>query len=282
MPSRRALFVSLAVGLCHALGLLVVAAHLGYAVWPTAHPFAGFGRRFVALAVVAAVPTWLAIRYRLVTPSIALVLVTGYVLGVELTPPGPTFRDVAELERLAEPTGIVVVENGLYILRYASNASVWTLGFLLLGLVEYVVRNSWSVLPPPTGSIPWLAAPLSRRRAGAVATAGGLVHALVMVWFAARLGVTMSGGFAWALYVFGAVGMWVLAAIPLYLLVRHRVVAPATVLSLFVLYDVWSEFTAGVEGPHTLYFGGWFLFLGLLLLVAGPEYALRNAERLRP
>ena len=32
---------------------------------------------------------------------------------MELTPPEPTFRDVAERERLDELTGIIVVENGL-------------------------------------------------------------------------------------------------------------------------------------------------------------------------
>lgn len=97
-----------------------------------------------------------------------------------------------------------------------------------------------------------------------------------MVWFAVRLGVTISGGFEWVLYLFGAVGMWVLAAVPLYLLVRHQVVMPAMLLTLFVLLDVRAEFTAGVEDPHALYFGAWFLYLGVLLVVAGVEYGLRR------
>jgi hypothetical protein len=99
-----------------------------------------------------------------------------------------------------------------------------------------------------------------------------------MVWFAARLGVTVSGGWEWALYLFGAAGMWVLAAVPLSLLVRHRLVAPATLLTLFVLLDARAEFTASVEGPHALYFGGWFLYLGILLVAGGVEYSLRRVE----
>jgi len=72
--------------------------------------------------------------------------------------------------------------------------------------------------------------------------------------------------------------MWVLAAVPLYLLVRHRLVAPATLLTLFVILDVRAEFTASVEDPHALYFGGWFLYLGVLLVAGGIEYGLRRGD----
>jgi len=83
------------------------------------------------------------------------------------------------------------------------------------------------------------------------------------------------------LYPFGVVGMWVLAASPLYLLVRHRLVVPATLLTVFVLVDVHAAFTASVEDPHALYFGGWFLYLGILLVVAGIEYGLRRLDVFR-
>lgn len=278
MPSRRPLVISLVVGVVHAAGLLAVALHLGYAVSPTEYSLLGAGWRYGGLVVVATLPVWLALRYRLAAPLVVLVVTTGYVLGMELTPPGPTFRDVAELERLAEPTGITVVEDGLYIVRYMVNASVWTVGFLFLGLVEYVVRSTWHILPAVGRTVPELPVPASRRRAAAVATTGGVLHAAAMVWFAARLGVTVSGGWEWVLYLFGAVGMWVLATVPLYLLVRHRLVAPATLLTLFVLLDARAEFTASVEDPHALYFGGWFLYLGILLVAGGIEYGLRRAD----
>jgi hypothetical protein len=278
MPSRRPLVGSLIVGVVHAVGLLAVALHLGYAVGPAEYSLSGALWRYGGLVVVATLPVWLALRYRLATPFVALATTTGYVLGMELTPPGPTFRDVAELERLAEPTGITVVEDGLYIVRYMVNASVWTVGFLFLGLVEYVVRNTWPAVPSVERTVPKLSIPASRRRAAAVATTGGVLHAVVMLWFAVRLGITISGGWEWALYLFGTVGMWVLAAAPLYLLVHHRLVAPATLLTLFVLTDVWSEFTASVEDPHALYFGGWFLYLGILLVAGGVEYGLRRIE----
>ncbi|MFA9516881.1 hypothetical protein ACERIT_06645 [Halopenitus sp. H-Gu1] len=276
MPSRRAVLFSLSIGFVHAAVLLMVAVSLGYSVGPSEYSLVGLLWRYGGLVVVAAVPVWLALRFRLISPVIALILTTAYVLGMELTPPGPTFRDVAELEGLAEPTGITVVENGLYIVRYMVNASVWTVGFSLLGIVEYVGRNTWRVLPTTTQSVPWLSMPASRRRAGTVAIVGGLLHAFVMVWFAARLGVTISGGFEWVLYLFGAVGMWLLAAVPLYLLVRHLLVTPSALLALFVLFDVQAEFTATVEDPHALYFGAWFLYLAILLVVAGIEYGLRR------
>ncbi|MFC6989044.1 hypothetical protein ACFQJD_10610 [Haloplanus sp. GCM10025708] len=281
MPSSRAVVAGLVVGLVHAAGLLVVALDLGYSVGPAEYSLVGLGWRYGGLVAVAAVPVWIALRYRLVGPVVALVLTSGYVVGMELAPPGPTFRDVAELERLAEPTGIVVVENGLYIVRYMVNASVWTVGFLFLGLVEYVARTAWDVLPSVPEPAPWLSVPSSRRRAIAVATAGGLFHAAAMVWFAARLGVTVTDGIDWLLYLYGAVGMWVLAAGPLYLLIRHRLVAPAALLTLFVLLDARAEFTASVDGPHALYFGAWFLYLALLLVAAGVEYGLRRIDAYR-
>ena len=281
MPSRRAVGFSLAIGVIHAAGVLLVALSLGYSIGPSQYSLGGLLWRYGGLVVVAAIPVWLAVRFRLITPVVALVLTTAYVLWMELTPPGPTFRDVAELERLAEPTGILVVENGLYIVRYMVNASVWTVGFLFLGLVEYVIRNMWTRVPSISGSVPWLSIPVPRRRAIAIASVGGLLHAVVMVWYAARLGVTLSGGFEWLLYLFGAGGMWVLAAVPLYLLVRHCLIAPAALLTVFILIDVQAAFTASVEDPHALYFGGWFLYLGILLIVAGIEYGLRRLDVLQ-
>ena len=280
MPSGRVGF-SLAVGVVHAAGLLLVALAFGYSIGPSQYSPGGLLWRYGGLVVVAAVPVWLAVRFRLLAPAIALFVTAGYVLGMELTPPGPTFHDIAELERLAEPTGITVVEDGLYIVRYMTNASVWTVGFLFLGAIEYAIRNAWARLPSVPESVPWLSIPASRRRAIAIAAAGGLLHAAVMVWYAIRLGVTLSGGFERSLYLFGAVGMLVLAAVPLYLLARHRLIAPATLLTCFVLLDARAALTASVEDPHALYFGGWFFYLGILLIAAGIERGLRRLDASR-
>jgi hypothetical protein len=278
MPSTRAALSSLAVGLGHAAGLLLVAHHLGYAEGPSAYTVVGAGWRYAGLIVVAAVPVWLAIRGRLVAPLVALLLTTGYVLGAELTPPGPTFHDVAEFERLSEPTGITVVENGLYIVRYMLTASVWTVGFGLLGLVEDAVRTDWDRLPNGAAGS-WLSVPAPRRRAATLATVGGGCHAAVMGWLALRLGMAASGGLGWLLLPVGLVGMWLLAAVPLYLLFRHRLLAPATLLTAFVLLDARAELGASVDSPHALYFGGWFLYLGLLLVAGGVEYGGRRLGR---
>lgn len=279
MPSLRTVLFSVLVGIVHAATLLAVAMHLGYSVGPSHYTAVGAAWRYTGLVVVAAVPVALAVRYRIVAPLAALLLTTGYVLGMELTPPGPTFHDVAELEPSVQgPTGITVVENGLYVVRYMINASVWTVGFLLLGVVEYAVRTAWEALPSVREPPRWLPIPASRRRAAAVAAGFGLLHAGVMAWFASRLGVSVSGGGAWALYLFGTAGMWLLAAVPVHLLVRRRLVSPALTLAFLVLSDVRSEFTAGVEDPHALYFGAWFAFLAVILVVAGVEYGLRRVD----
>ncbi|WP_380678261.1 hypothetical protein [Salinigranum sp. GCM10025319] len=276
MPSSRTVAASLLFGVVHAAVLLLVAIDLGYSVGPGEYSLVGTAWRYGGLVVVAALPAWLALRYTLVTPLCALVVTSGYVLAVELLPPGPTFRDVAELERLSEPTEIMVVENGLYVVRYMLDAAVWTVGFLFLGAVEYVVRTTWSRLPSIPRPARWASVPASRRRATIIAAVGGLLHAGAMVRFAVRLGVTASGGFESLLFAFGVVGMWLLAAVPLYLLVRHRLVAPASLLAAFVLLDARSGFVAGVDSPHVLYFGGWFVFLTIVLIAAGVELALRR------
>lgn len=278
MPSRRPLLASLAVGGLHAAVVVLVALDLGYAIGPSAYAPVGLAWRYGGLVIVAAIPVWLAVRHRMVAPLVALVLATGYVLAMELTPPGPTFSDVAELEGLDEPTGITVVENGLYVVRYMTDASVWTVGFLLVGAVEHAARSAWAVLPPVPEGISWLSEPASRRQAALVAGGGGVLHAAVMLWFALRLGVTASGGSAVALYGFGAAGMWLLAAVPLYLLVRRQLIAPTAMLAAFVLADARAELDATVEDPHALYFGAWFLLLAVVLLAAGLEAGLRRAE----
>jgi hypothetical protein len=199
MPSIRFILVSFLVGLVHVGTLIGVALTLGYSIGPSEYTSFGVGWRYGGLVVVAAVPVWLVLRSRIVTPLLVLVLTTSYVLGMELTPPGPIFRDVAELERLAEPTGIIVVENGLYIVRYVLNASVWTVGFLFLGLVEYTVRTGWKRLPAVPSPISLVSIPASREQAVGIATVGGVLHAVVMLWFALRLGLTVSGEFGWLL-----------------------------------------------------------------------------------
>ena len=278
MPSIRSLLVSLLVGLVHAGTLVAVALTLGYSIGPSEYTILGMGWRYGSLVVVAAVPAWLVVRYRIIAPLLALSVTTGYVLGMELTPPGPTFRDVAELERLTEPTGIIVVENGLYVVRYMLNASVWTVGFLFLGLVEYTVRTGWKRLPAVPSPNSSISIPTSRKQAVSIATGGGVVHAAVMLWFSLRLGLTVSGDFGWLMYLSSILGMWILAAVPLYLLVRYLVVAPSTVLTAFILLDVQAEFTASPSDPHALYFGAWFLYLAILLIVAGIEFGLRRLQ----
>lgn len=281
MPSSRRVGISVAVGLVHAVALLFVAIDLGYSIGPSEYSLFGMLWRYSGLVVVAALPVWMALRYRLVLPVIAVILTTGYVLGMELSPPGPTFKDVAELERLDEPTGITVVIDGLYIVRYMLNAAIWTAGFVFAGLVEYAVRTLWDPLPAVRSPTSWLSIPAGRRRAALVATSGGLLHMFVMVWFAHRLGVPVNDAVGWLMYGFGAVGMWVLAAVPLYLLFRHRLVLPTALLTVAILFDVRADFTAGVEDPHALYFWGWFFYLGVLLVVAGIEYGFYRIDEYR-
>lgn len=44
--------------------------------------------------------------------------------------------------------GLLVVENGLYVVRYVARASVRTVGFAFVGLLAYTLRTTWGWLPP--------------------------------------------------------------------------------------------------------------------------------------
>jgi hypothetical protein len=278
-PPARTVLVSLAAGLAHAAVVVGVAGGLGYDVGPTAYSPLGLLWRYGGLVAVAAVPVGVARRYRVVAPLVALLATTGYVLGAELTPPGPAFVDVAELEPSVEgPTGMTVVENGLYAVRYMVDASVWTTGFASLALVEYAARSEWAWLPPVSNPPRWLPIPSPRRRALAVAAVAGALHAVVMVAFALRTGVTLTGVDAGLFYLYGTVGMWLLAALPTYLLVRRRLLAPVALLTVLVLLDVRAGFAASADGPHALYFGGWFLPLALVAAAALVESGLRRLD----
>ncbi|MFB6167808.1 MAG: hypothetical protein ABEJ43_03060 [Haloferacaceae archaeon] len=275
MSATRSRALALGCGLVHVGVVLGVALHLGYDVGPGAYSLLGAAWRYGGLALVAAVPVYAWHRYRLVLPVLALLVTAGAVLWLELTPPGPTFRDLSEVERLAEPTGIVVVEDGLYAVRYMTSATAWTVGFLFLGGVEYVARASWQPLPP-SRSVPWLSVPVSRPRGVLTAATAGLLHAVAMGWLAVRLGVGVSASPDWLVVLYAGIGLWLVATTPIYLLVRHRLVAPATLLALAALFDVRAELTGGVEGPHALYVGAWVVVLAVVLVVAGAEYALRR------
>lgn len=277
MDTGRSLGLAMLGGIAHAGVVLGVALRLGYAVGPAAHPPVGLAWRYGGLLLLGALPVYLAARYRLLLPLAILVLTTGSVLGLELTPPGPTFQDAAALERLPERTGLTVVTDGGYVVAYVADAAVWAVGLLLAGLAEHGLRSSWDRLPasPLARTLP---IPAQRRPAVIAAWAVGLGHAAVMTWFAVRLGVRSDGGPEWLLYPFSVLGMWLLAAVPVYLLARRRLLLPTGGLAALVLLDARANLAPSVDDAHALYFGGWWLVLLLLLAVAGVEYGVRRVR----
>jgi len=133
--------------------------------------------------------------------------------------------------------------------------------------------------------------PSSRRGAAAVALAAGVVHAAGVAWVVATLAYpidtlgTVYGGTP------GAVaGLVLLAGLPAYLLVRHRLVVPAAGGLTWLGWILWRavatprpEFStrAGytiVEGTRYVdpYVNGWYVWLGVLLLVGLVEAVVRT------
>lgn len=268
-PVRHAL-VALLVGVGHAAVVLGVALEYGYDVGPAAYSVGGVLWRYGGLVALGAVPAWLALDARLVTPALLVGALAGLALYAELTPPPPVFRDVAELEPSVDgPTGITVVENGLYLVKYLRAWYVWTASAALVGFWESVVRNRFRWLRPPARA--W-DPPSTTRSALLVAAAAGLVHAAASLGFGSVQGLNAS----LAMWVWMGVGGVLLLALPAVLLVRHDIATPMAVATLSLVNSVHSQQYAGPGDPHALYLGAWFVFLGVALVPGGVEYGIRR------
>lgn len=279
---RAALHAALAllVGLVHAAVVVVVAAQYGWDFGPIianrALPPSTLVWRYGGLVLLGAVPAWLALSDRLVSPLLVVAVLAGYAIGMEITPPDPTFMDVAEIEPgIDEPTGHTVVQDGLYVIKYTEAWYVWFVGAVLAGLWEHVARARSGRVPDPGGwsRLSGISRITSREGAVRIALAAGGLHA------AASLGYATGWGIAGSipLFVWGLVGGVALLAVPTYLLVRYGLVWPLPVAIVLFLNSVHSQaYVAGPGDPHALYVGAWFFFLGLPLLVAGGEFGARK------
>lgn len=252
--------VAIGGGLVHAGLVLGVALRFGYDVGPAAYPPHILVWQYGGLVVLGAVPIWLALEDRLFLPIVLITVLAGAAFYAELTPPGPTFRDVAELEPSVDgPTGITVVENGLHLVKYAGPWYVWTIGAGLLGAAEHAVRARSQWLPAPGLELPRTG---SAVQAGLLGLAIGVVHAGASVGYARRWGIgTDSLTVSWML-----VGGTLMVGVPVYLLVRHGLVVPTAIAAILFVNSVHSQQYAGPGDPHGLYAGAWFVFFGLALL----------------
>lgn len=262
--------VAIVAGLVHAALILGIAIRYGYDVGPSAYTTEQLLWRYGGLVALGALPAWLALEDRLVAPLAILLLVGGFALVAEVTPPAPTFRDVSEIEpAIDEPTGQVVVDDGLHLVKYTTTWYVWTVGIALAGLWEHVLRARTEWLPSPRRSR-WV--PSDPLAAGGIALAAGLAHAVASLGYAAGWGMLdTSVSIGWI--VAGAVA---LIAVPAYLLVRHDLFAPIAVGIALFLNSVHSQEYAGPSDPHGLYVGLWFVFLGLSLAAGGLELGVRR------
>ncbi|TYT62940.1 hypothetical protein [Natrialba swarupiae] len=268
---RRALHaaIAVAVGIAHAALVVGVAIRLGYGVGPTLAAPLESAVRYGGLIALGAVPIWLALEDRLVVPVLVVGLLAGLALYWELTPPAPTFQDVAEIEpAIDEPTGHTVVSDGLYLTRYVSAWYAWLVGTAVVGFWEHVVRTRSTWLPDPAWDVP---VPTDRRTAGVLAVSVGIVHAFASVRFATGWGMTDSA----ATITWAAIGGVVVLAVPVYLLVRHELSLPTAVtIGLFVNSVHSQQHVSGPGDPYVLYVGMWVVVLGIALFVGALEYGV--------
>lgn len=281
VDARRSAAFALLVGAVHAVGIAAVVRRLDYPVGGLVQAPGGAAGAVVGLVALLGVPAYVAARYRVVSPLAVAGGTGGWAVYREFTTPAPEFSTLG---------GHTVVQGTRYVDAYVDGWYLWLFAALLVGAAEYVVRTDHVRLPDPSGErrLDRLLQPGlgSAVRAGLVAGAG---HLLVLLGLAADWGYFAPGGFLPAPWYVGlgvlawtVVGLAVVGAMPAYLLVRLRLVAPTAGLAWLVRHTGWTQQLPLPDDALPVYFLGWFFFAGLLLAAGGTEYAVRwSVQRIR-
>lgn len=272
---RRALVLALVVGVAHALAVAALVRWLNYPIEALAHAPGGTGGALLGLVALLAVPTFVAVRYRLVTPLLAGVLGIGWAVLREFSTSRPVF---------SETGGYTIIVGPRYVDAYVDAWYVWLLAYLLLGAAEHVVRVDLDRLPSPSGDerLDWL----RRRDRGTalrVAAVVGVVHTVVFLLLAADAGYFTSGGFLpspWyvglGVLVWTVLGLGAIGGVVGFLLGRWGLVAPVVGLAWLVWQTGWTQQLPLPDDALPVYVLGWFFFAGGLVAVGAMEWVLRE------
>lgn len=272
-----ALLGALFVGVVHTAVVGGVVARLDYPVQTFESLPGGVAGAAVGLVTVVAVPVFVLLRYRVVLPALAATVGVAWPIYRAVTTPAPEFSTLG---------GYTIVDGTRYVDAYANGWYVWLLASVLLGLTEYVVRRDHEWLPSPARSTrldQWLRREqVSARRLAAVV---GVAHAAVFLLLAGNSGYVRGGFLPSPWYVGLGVAVWTLlglllvGGLPVYLLVRTRLVAPSVVFAWLVSAVGWAQLTPRPDDSLPVYFIGWVFFAGVLFVVGGVEYGLRRVGR---
>jgi hypothetical protein len=277
LPDSADLALALLAGVVHAVAVAALVARLDYPVDPLANAPGGSVGAAVGLVAVVAVPTVVALRFRVLSPVVVTAASLALPVYRTFTTPPPTFSNLG---------GYTVVVGARYVDAYVDAWYVWLLAALLVGLVEAVVRLDVAWLPRPVGGgvDRWLGGKEGAVRRTTAACAGA--HVAVFLLLAADWGYFSPGGYlpspwyvglgvlAWTL-----VGLAVVGGLPAYLLVRGRLLSPTLALAWLVRRVGWAQNMPLPDDPLPIYFLGWPVFAGGLLLLGGVEYALGRLVR---
>lgn len=114
----------------------------------------------------------------------------------------------------------------------------------------------------------------------------GLAYTVGLLAFAVlSQGYEFTGEGVWTLLVppWTVVGLFLLAAVPVYLFVKFSLVFPPAVVCLNVALAVRAELAVGPGDPLGLQFVAWVVPLGVALMLGGVEYLVRSqVDSLRP
>lgn len=225
----------------------------------------GFG---LGLVVLAGVPVFLLLRYGLVSPPAATLVVAWTFLVPAVTGPPPEFSELG---------GHTVVAGTLHLRNYVQGWYCWLLTATLAGLVEYAARTDLARLPSVRRRVPALDR-RDRTTALRVAAVVGVAHLAAVAALAAEYGYfAPDSSFARPLVLAWTLpGAVALAATPAYLLARWRLLAPLAAFAYYFYRVAVVMFLPMPDDSLPVYLIGWPAFVGAALAVGGLEVLVRR------
>jgi hypothetical protein len=125
----------------------------------------------------------------------------------------------------------------------------------------------------------------SNRTAIIISFLSGLVYSISLILFAfviQEYEFTGEGISLIFIPVWTGVGLFLLAAIPVYLLIQYSLLSPLVIFSLNLTLALRAELSASPGEPLNIQFIAWFIPLGIAVAFGGIEYLIRLYLKLYP
>ncbi|ARS90855.1 hypothetical protein [Natrarchaeobaculum aegyptiacum] len=246
---RRALLTGIVAGLLNLLLVVVLYARDGY---PTLESPAATAVLAVTTLLVGAIPMFVTVQTRLLTPGIGFLTLLIGATTLDLRTPAPEWGEL---------DGYVIVEGPTHVGSYANRWYLW-LGLLLYaGVLEFAVRRRYGIAENRLRDLP--AIPSSRAGRLRIAAAGGVLIGIATALLVLESGIRPPLA-ATAVFVVA----FAVALVPLVGLLERRLILPTLLFLALVPYLLVFEAFVTTDSPvHIFLFGPYAILLAAVGLL---------------